>query len=97
MSFFVEDDASSGSGNDENREYRYGPPKKAVGSACAQLFDLPDTFTDLKAHYGQFGFFDTATVLGLIDAIKPHVTTIAVTTRATKDKDKKKALDKGTE
>ena len=75
----MEDDTSGSSDVEEpRREYIYGPLRPANNSACDLVLDLPNTFIRMKAHYGQFGFFDTSTVNGMTDAIKTHVSVLAV-------------------
>ena len=50
-----------------------GPSHCASRTTCAHVLALPDVFTDMKEHYTPFGFFDTATVDGMINALRPHI------------------------
>lgn len=58
---------------------RHNAPRRRTAPAgvVSHLFALPDTFTELRSHFFQFGFLDYATPAGFLAALRPHVTIVA--------------------
>jgi hypothetical protein len=66
----MEDDETS---SDDDSKMVFGPVTIATRTLCSHALSMPATLLDLKDMYVQYGFFDTSTHDGMIDAVLPFI------------------------